>query len=117
MEHVGGWLDESASDVSFYLVRYEELHANTSQVLAGIFEYFGSSIDVEVLDRAVKNSSFDNSKKDEESNSYGGRVQFRDFSFFRKGQVGGDDALWTSRESDLLHCAAGDLIRRLGYTL
>ena len=114
--HVRPWLYESRAEIGFHLVKYEDLHADPVRTLAKLFEFFGNFVSSEILEQAVKNSSFENSKNEEINSAYGGRPSFKNFSFFRSGRVGEGKLLWTPELVTIAKESAGDLLNFLGYS-
>jgi hypothetical protein len=90
------WADNYNTPKDFHLVKYEDLHENTSLEIRNILAFIGeTNIDEEALTKAIDFSKFDNMRKLEEKGVAGLRlnphVEHGDTEGYktRKGQVGG----------------------------
>jgi len=92
-------------------VRYEELLANGTQVLGGVFGFMGVSTDSSLVAGIYDRHRFEKMKEKGKG--------ARDFSlpkeFFRKGQAGDWRNSLNPSERLLFHETAGDLLADLGY--
>jgi hypothetical protein len=72
------------------LIRYEELRADTPEILARLLRHLGHTPDPEIVRRAVEASSFERMKRLERDNRY-------NRSWLRAGNVGDDDSFKVRR--------------------
>jgi hypothetical protein len=114
--HVNAWMNLTSAATPFLLVKYEELLADSVAVLERIFSYFGHVIERDILLEAAKNSVFETMKKDEQSDRYGGRTQFKDFEFFNQGTAGRGKLHLGLDEMAFIDSVAGDTLQLLGYS-
>ncbi len=87
--HVQGWVERTPASDRIDFVRYEDLKSDPLGVLTRIYSLLGHQVPRDVLEQAVKHSSFENMKKLEEEYNYGGDFRFPAFEFVRRGQAGG----------------------------
>lgn len=91
------WATEAERIKSLHIVRYEDMRANTAEVLTGIIDFIGTPLTEEQINEAVEFSSVENMRKKEEKGSFwksGSRMQAKDKSNpnsykVRKAKVGG----------------------------
>ena len=110
--HVSGWLAQEA--ISVHLVRYEDLHADPADALAGVLRFAGFTPDAARLRRAVNHAAFPRLRAQEAAGNFDER-QPTSSSFFRTGVVGAwrrDLARPQARKLVRAHRAA---LARLGY--
>lgn len=115
--HVRGWLCESSASTSFFLVKYEDMHADAGRVLSEMFQYFGNAVNRDYINQVVELSAFDAVRRDEETCAYGGRERLKDFRFFRSGVVGGADLQFDSEDIEYIRRVSEDVLFQLGYEL
>lgn len=93
--HVNGWRNQT--DIPVAVVRYEDLHANTEQVLRQTLEWLGWTFasDAEMTDavsRAVRHSEFRELQRQERANGFRLRpattLSPSAALFFRQGRIG-----------------------------
>ena len=113
--HVGGWLSLTRPSVSFNLVRYEDLRADTLQTLRIIYRLLGFTIDDETLKEAIAAASLDAMRADEAFYAQRNLSLPQDFAFVRKGgsehreELAPDDLAYITKR-------AGSLMERLEYS-
>ena len=91
------WATESSRIKSLHIVRYEDMRANTADVLAGIISFVGTPHTDTEIEEAVEFSSVENMRSKEEKGSFrlsGSRMMAKDKSNpnsfkVRKAKVGG----------------------------
>jgi hypothetical protein len=91
------WATESSKIKSLHIVRYEDMRANTAEVLTGIIDFIGTEHTEAEINEAVEFSSVENMRKKEETGSFwksGSRMVAKDKSNpnsfkVRKAKVGG----------------------------
>lgn len=93
LKYYDSWADIiGTSQTPIHLVHYEELHARTAEILAGVLSFLGIPINREFLDEAVKCSSFAAMQEVEKQKGIAGHVyHFEDPEArrVRKGHIGG----------------------------
>ncbi len=82
------WAQVLRDDANYMLVRYEDMRRNEFEVVEKILNHFGVIIDKELLESALKASSFENMKK-EERILLSGKLNDNNQMKTRKGMVGG----------------------------
>jgi len=112
-QHVQSWLDH-AGELSFLLVRYEDLLAGPVEQFRRIAEFVDMPTDRQLLTRAVENSTFEYLHKMELEK---GHPQCSDprLKFFRKGGCGGWKQYFGPEHKRLFKQQANDVLLRLGY--
>jgi len=90
-------------------VRYEDLLERPHEEVTRLFEFLGADLREEVVERALRASSFETLSKGRE------RGQEDPASFFRKGVAGDWRNLFTERDKQIYKEEAGELLIKLGY--
>ena len=111
--HVGSWLDQSG--LPCLLVRYEDLKADTTSVLADVIRFCGFSPDERKLQAAVEQSRFEKLREKEASSGFKEHSPQAPGRFFRKGLVGSWREELTPDLVRQLIDTHGDTMRRFGY--
>jgi len=102
------WVEQSKIPKNFKIVKYEELHANTSQVLYGVLSFLSIPIKNEILTRVVDETTFQNMQKEEKSKKYEsyalqpGNKDDKESFKARKGKIGGYSEYLVKSEIDYL---------------
>jgi hypothetical protein len=113
-DHVRSWVDESKLRV--LLVRYEDLHARTAEILAEFLAFCGLEVDAARTRKAVAYSSFAELRRQEREHGFRERPPAARDAFFRRGEIGGwRSELSNAGSSELLHAHA-ETMARLGYS-
>ncbi len=106
-EHVTAWT--TAPGLPRYVVRYEDMLDKPAKVFNGLLDFLGAKPDRPKLARAIKATSFDAMKKQEEKLGFGERPVGMQ-SFFAKGRAGA----W---REDLTPAQVGRIREEFGPTL
>lgn len=109
--HVESWLDQT--DIPVHLVRYEDLQTEPVAALRAALAFAAIEAADTRIERAVRQSTFDNLAAQEHDNGFREAPPQR--RFFRRGQSGAwRDELDMSQVMRIEH-AQGRMMRRLGY--
>lgn len=84
-DHVGSWISKSSYPV--LVLRYEDLLSQPEKEFARVINHFGMNVEAGRLRRAIKHSSFDQLKAQEQKQGFIERAP-KDKAFFAKGQAG-----------------------------
>ena len=114
-EHVSSWI--TASPCPVLLVRYEELRANTEQILKDMLNFMGAPVERDRIRRAVDASRFERLREQEVSHKFGEASDLQKSGrFFRKGT----SFQWlrdlTPDQAYRLSDACEPIMGKLGYT-
>lgn len=112
-QHVESWLDH-ADNISFLLVRYEDMLIQPAEQLKRIAEFAGLPADKQRIDKAVKHSSFKSLQEIEQKRGYH-RLRRPDFKFFRKGIHGDWKQYFGPEQKAVFKPHANGVLLRLGY--
>jgi aryl sulfotransferase len=110
--HVAGWI-ACPSRHRVHVVRYEDLLANTKDVLAGIVRFIGLPVNTARLELAVQFSSFENLRRQEQEHPFLERKGTS--NFFRYGRAGAGLEELTSEQTSRVIKHHGSVMRQLGY--
>src|SRR5581483_227470 len=114
--HAASWLDQT--DIPVHLVRYEDMQADTAQVLRRALVFAGRAATDAQIERAVAFARFDELKRQEQDKGFREAPQSRgDGNFFRRGIAGAWRDELTPEQIGRIETAHGDMMRRLGYRL
>jgi hypothetical protein len=83
VSHTVGWLDNAQPEISFRLVRHEDLHARPHEHLRELYKVWGFDLDDETIAAAVERSSRNAMVADEERYN-AGHPALTGFEFVRK---------------------------------
>lgn len=86
--HIESWFSDIIASQYINFIRYEDLKVDAGSILSHIYTLLGYELPESVLDHAVKNSTFDIMKKDEEYYSRLNLTLNPEFKFVRKGKAG-----------------------------
>lgn len=114
-EHVQGWMEETSAATRFIYIRYEDLKCDPLQALKKIYGYIGYELDDNVLESAIKRSSFENMKALEAEYAYGGRDVAENLKFMRKGKSGEGKAELDSEDIAFIKQVVGKWMHKFGY--
>lgn len=84
-DHVSGWT--SFAPYPVLVLRYEDMLTEPDTAFAKVVKHMGMDVDAERLERAIKHSSFDQLKQQEQASGFVERAP-KDTAFFAKGQAG-----------------------------
>ena len=114
VRHTAGWLDGAPPEISFRLVRHEDLRARPHEHLRELYKVWGFDLDDETIAAAVERSSRDAMVADEERYN-AGHPALTGFEFVRKR----DDREPRLPMSEAMRLRVGEAARgvlgRLGY--
>ncbi|MEC9346911.1 MAG: sulfotransferase domain-containing protein [Pseudomonadota bacterium] len=110
--HVESWLD--ASGARLMLVRYEDMIADTEDVLAAAVRFLGRTASAEVIARSVAANSFERLRAGEAEAGFVERPK-KSAAFFRRGEAGGWRDELTPEQVIRIETDHGAVMRRLGY--
>jgi hypothetical protein len=88
-KHVQSWIESTPVSVNIDFIRYEDLKADTRNVLNRVYQHLGYKIPDDILAESIEVASFENMKKLEKFYDFGGDMRFPDLEFVRKGQSAG----------------------------
>jgi hypothetical protein len=91
-ENVSSWLYTRIGNEKFHMLRYEDLLANTHEVLQKVAEFLELAIDDDILNAAIDRCSLENMQKLEKQQSdmwSSTRKTRKDKPFVRAGKAGG----------------------------
>jgi len=110
--HVSSWT--SMKPYPTLVLRYEDMLSQPEKEFSKVVEHFGMTVDPERLDRAIRFSSFNVLKKQEEEEGFGERAQ-KSESFFTKGQSGHWKDELPPELADTIIKANRQTMKRFGY--
>jgi len=121
--HVRSWTEQR--DVPVHVVRYEDLHANTAEVLREALEFLGVLFDgeeeaQEAIARAVDHSDFEGVQRQEMESGFREHlhgVEPGAEKFFRRGRVGDWRNHLSPQQVQRIEDAHGETMKRFGYVL
>lgn len=115
---------QKSGQVDMLVVRYEDLHRNTTGVLKQMADFVGIATSPEQIEWAVQASSADSMRQIERKKGPGFferkyvKVQQRkgkQFNFVRGASVGKWATVYTPADIQLFMSYAGSMMRKLGY--
>jgi hypothetical protein len=110
-DHVRSWVD---SDVRPHVVRYEDMHADQIATFTGAAAYAGLPTDPDAIERALRFSTFDLVKAQEEEAGFMEKAPAAE-SFFRRGEVGSWRDVLDDTQVERLVADHGEVMGRFGY--
>jgi len=111
-EHVSSWIDQD--ELPVVVVRYEDLHDDTEDVLVRVLRHLGWPLDLERVARAVDWSRFDKLQAQELQRGYAAKSATGG-QFFRRGIVGAWRDELSAGLVRRIQADHGAVMRRLGY--
>ncbi len=111
-DHVRSWVDGKA--LNTHVMRYEDMQADPVATFGAALRYIGAPEDPERLTRAIRFSSFDEAKKQEEDHGFVEKPKDAK-SFFRSGKVGEGREKLPQDLIDRIEADHGDVMKRFGY--
>jgi hypothetical protein len=113
-EHVAGWLGCTTCPV--LLVRYEDLVADTADMLRRIVAFIGLPVEEERIIRAVARADFSRLQRQEREGGFQeAPAHTRSGRFFREGRSGQWRNEMSPEQIELLAGICGETMIRLGY--
>jgi len=112
-KHVESWLDR-ANNISFLLVRYEDMLIQPEEQLERMAKFAGLPTDKQRIARAVKHSKFESLQKIDPK-KIDSRYKGSDFKFFRKGNSGQWVRYFGPEHKAVFQPHANPVLLRLGY--
>lgn len=113
-EHVAGWLGGTTSPA--LLVRYEDLVADTAEMLRRIVAFIGLPVEEERIARAVERADFSRLQRQERERGFQeAPANTRSGRFFREGRSGQWRAEMSPEQISRLADTCGETMIRLGY--
>ncbi|MFH0709213.1 MAG: sulfotransferase domain-containing protein [Pseudomonadota bacterium] len=109
--HVRSWID---SPLRVHVMRYEDMLSHPYETFQEMLEFMGFEIDPDRLTKAVRFSSFEELKKQEEAKSFREKPT-KSKSFFRSGKTGGYKDILTSEQIDKITSAHREIMGKFGY--
>jgi hypothetical protein len=114
MRHVNGWLDNIDEGLSFGLLRYEDMLADTREVLRKIYKLLGVQLAEADLERVIAQSSIERMREDEALFN-DAHLDLKKFNFVRKENVGGSRIVVSESVKSYIDAQATETMRRVGY--
>lgn len=113
--HVESWMRHSGPETRIITIRYEDLKSDPTKTIRRIYKTVGYEISDEIVNSAVRLSSFENLKILEKYYGHGGRDVYEKLNFFRKGECGGWRSELDSQDLDYINDIAGGWMAKFGY--
>lgn len=110
--HALSWVDEPDLDVQ--VVRYEDMQANPEDTFNRVVKFCGLDFDLERLRKAIRFSSFDTLRAQEQEHGFGEKMP-KSESFFRKGKTGSWREKLTDEQAAQIVSDHADVMKRFGY--
>jgi len=119
-ENVGSWLAARSAHPGFFLVRYEDLLANTANELMRVARFAGFTATSDLIARAIGRSSADRMRENEKKQGQRSTLikgSREDISFVRAAKSGGWRTEVPEPQVARIEAAWGDIMACLGYEL
>jgi estrone sulfotransferase len=116
--HVSSWLDGDPGFGRLHVVRFEELRADTPEVMSRVLEFLGVRRSRAEIEAAVEANSVESMRLKEDASTMKKRIAKSPPAgsrFVNKGAVGGWRAVLTEEQSRRIAAAAGSVLERAGY--
>lgn len=111
--HVRSWTGQR--DVPTYVLRYEDLHADTAVILGRVAAFLGLAATPEKLDRAVRHADFSALQRQERQHGFRERQAKATAAFFRSGKVGDWRQMLTPDQAAAIEAAHGAVMAEFDY--
>jgi len=111
-EHVRSWTEKASFE--HHVLRYEDMIDDPETTFEGALRFLGAPDEKEKLRKAIRFSSFDESKKQEQKFGFVERSSGSK-NFFRSGRVGEGRAVLPSSAIDRIISEHGDVMEKHGY--
>ncbi len=110
--HVVGWA--RAKDFPVLTLRYEDMKADPHKAFSKAVRHIGLPMDEELLDRAIRFSSFDEVRKQEDADGFVENSENQQ-RFFRSGQSGQWQSVLSDEQIDRMRKVHGTVMKRYNY--
>lgn len=110
--HVQSWAGAKA--IKPRVIRYEDMHNKPHETFGRVLRHLGVGIEKAKLDRAIKNSSFEELKRQEKADGFSENTPHQP-RFFRKGIAGGWRDILSSSQIKTLTGNHQKTMQALGY--
>ena len=111
-QHALSWIDEP--DLNVQVVRYEDMQMKPEETFGQVVKFCDLDFDIERVRKAIRFSSFDTLKAQEQEHGFGEKMPLSE-SFFRKGKIG----TWREKLSDeqvaQIISDHSEVMKRFGY--
>jgi Sulfotransferase domain len=114
-DHVASWLCPRRHP-NLLVVKYEEMHEDTTRVLREVLEFSGLEYSDERIARAVEDSRFEKMREAEEKFGVQGKAGDENERFVRKGKRGSWRDEMNAEDVRILEEKYGETMRQVGYT-
>jgi aryl sulfotransferase len=111
-QHVLSWVE--APHLRVHVVRYEDMKLHPDSTFKAAASFAGLPDDAERVRSAIKFSSFDELRQQEEKDGFGEKMP-RAQSFFRKGEIGSWREVLTPAQAQRIVADHAGVMRRFGY--
>jgi len=111
-QHVTSWVDDSG--LPLLVMRYEDMIGNALETFTKASSFIGLNEPEERIRTAIKNSSFDILKEQENKKGFNEKNN-KTKSFFRKGLVDDWKNVLTKDQTNLIFKSHGNVMKRFGY--
>ncbi len=118
-EHVASWLSppmQSNRHPNLLVVKYEQLHAQTREVLREVLEFAGSKFSDDQIDYAVAQCTFDRMQAAERRFGVHGKNGDQSESFVRKGKTGSWREEMSELDVQIITEKYGAVMGQVGYS-
>lgn len=110
--HVLGWTNSRKFPV--HTMRYEDMHAEPQRTFGDLLTFLSIPIDAARLDKAIRFSSFDEVRAQEDSDSFIEKSEKAE-KFFHTGTTGQWQRVLTDKDLAKLQANAGKVMAKFGY--
>ena len=113
IKHIKSW--EEHWDI---LVKYEDLQFDTLSNLDSMMKVIGKEVNQNVMEVAIKKSSFENMKRIEEKNKLPSKLGANsDYPFVRQGKINKGKGIFSQEDYSYLSSIAGEIMEKYGYDI
>jgi len=110
--HVESWTQQKQMPIK--IVRYEDMYLKPMETFTGIAAHLGLTTQVEKIEKAIKFSSFEELKKQDEVSTFKERTP-ENKTFFREGKIGKGKNLLHKNQITKLIDTHGAVMKKYGY--
>jgi hypothetical protein len=111
--HVASWTDQG-DNASMHIVRYEDMTYKPGPTFKKVARFMGLKPPAEILKRAIKQSSFDNVRKQEDEFGFAERSEHAE-RFFRSGKANQWKSELTKGQIQKIVDANYDMMKKFNY--
>jgi estrone sulfotransferase len=115
-QHIRSWMSAGLPPNRFLLIKYEDMLANTDEILRRIAKFSGLYWSEDEVNLAIQKSSFNNMREIEETKGFPKENKFAG-SFIRKGKSGTWHDVFGSKEKEVFKRFHNSALVSLGYEL